>query len=72
MSSQSVNKKHHIITYYDTPKEESINFSNIIIPFSNFGKSKNPSCIYDGNEKIPFRERHSIYQAILKHEFVDD
>jgi len=48
---------------------EPISLKNFIIPFSEFGKSER--YIYLGFERIPFRERHPIYQTILKNEFAD-
>lgn len=70
MSSQSIENKVVIFPYYDTYKGDSINFKKIIIPFSDFGRSKNPSYIYMGIEKISFKERHPVYQAIFLNEFV--
>ncbi len=48
---------------------EPVSLKKLIIPFSEFGKSER--YIYLGFERIPFRERHPIYQTILKNEFAD-
>ncbi len=72
MSSQTVEKKEYIFPIYDTYKEDSINFNDIIIPFSNFGSSKNPLYIYNGDEDINFNERHPVYQKLLLNEFTEE
>ena len=69
MSSQTVEKKEPIFPIYDTYKEDFSNFDAIIIPFSDFGISKNPSYIYNGDEDINFKERHLIYQKLFLDEF---
>jgi hypothetical protein len=71
MSSQTVKKKAQIFLIYDTDLENSINFNKIIIPFSDLGKTKSPSFIYEGDEGINFKERHPIYKKLLLDEFVD-
>lgn len=70
MSSQTVQKKVIIFPYYKPYKEDSINFNEILIPFSNFGKSNIPEYIYKGDEIIRFNERHPIYQKLLLDEFM--
>ena len=76
MSSDSVKKTHHNLhrcnSPYETFKEDSINFNNIIIPFSKFGKSKCTSYIYNGNEKLSFKKRHPKFQAVFLNEFPDN
>ncbi len=72
MSSQTVEKKEYIFPIYEIYKEDSINFNDIIIPFSNFGSSKNPSYIYNGDEDINFNERHPVYQKLLLNEFAEE
>ncbi len=72
MSSQTVEKKAKIFPIYDTHIEDSINFKNIIIPFSKFGGSKRTSYIYDGDEDINFNERHHVYQKLLLNEFAEE
>ena len=63
MSSKTLNKK-----FEDTLEEDIINqpvnLKEFVIPFSEFGRTK--KYIYLGPEKIPFKERHPIYQMILK------
>ncbi|MFX1419152.1 MAG: hypothetical protein ACFE9N_09560 [Promethearchaeota archaeon] len=71
MSSQTIEKKVHIFPIYYTYHEDSINFNEIIIPFSEFGKSKSPSYIYEGMEKIAFKKSHPKFQKILLNEFSD-
>lgn len=68
MSSKTLeNKSEEIIESETTP--EPIRLKKFVIPFSEFGTSQR--FIYLGSEKIPFRERHPIYQEILKNEFED-
>lgn len=69
MSSQTVEKKIIIFPSDDTNNEDSINFNEIIIPFSNFGSSPSPEYIYNGNENIKFNERHPAYRRLLLGEF---
>ena len=69
MSSQSLEKTELILLSFDDYKEDSINFNKILIPFSKFGISKSPEYIYDGLEKMIFKERHPIYKSILLDEF---
>jgi len=71
MSSQSIEKTEFILLSFDTYKEDSINFNKIIIPFSKFGISKNPSYIYEGNENITFKESHPVYKSIFMDEFAE-
>ncbi|MFX1417458.1 MAG: hypothetical protein ACFE9N_00915 [Promethearchaeota archaeon] len=68
MSSKSVGKTHKTTTPHLVP-EEPIKYSNIVIPFSEFGNKKRNSDIYVEEEKIPFRKRHPTYQTIFKNEF---
>ncbi|KKK57258.1 hypothetical protein LCGC14_3056280 [marine sediment metagenome] len=71
MSSQ-VEKKNHIIHKYKPLLEDSIDFSKIIIPFSDFEKSKKTSFIHDGTEMaIKFNETHLVFQAVMLNEFID-
>jgi hypothetical protein len=71
MSSQTVEKKEQVFLIYDTNIEDSINFDDIIIPFSDFGISNDSSYIYNGDEDIIFKERHPVYQKLLSNEFTD-
>ena len=65
MSSKSVDKKYHEIEY---DIRESFQIKNLIIPFSLFFGNQE-SCIYSGEEKIPFKKRHPLYKVILLNEF---
>ena len=49
--------------------EREVNFSRIIIPFSNIFKSYKPIDIYSGTERIPFKEKDPEYKLILRQEF---
>ncbi|MFX1426687.1 MAG: hypothetical protein ACFFBE_09565 [Promethearchaeota archaeon] len=69
MSSNIAKGKITIFPSYDTDSEDSINFREIIIPFSNFGNSPSPTYIYYGNENIKFNERHPVYKRLLLLEF---
>jgi len=72
MSSQIVEKKSQIFQIFRTDIEDSINFDNIIIPFSDIGKSKSTSYIYNGDEDITFKKRHPEYQKLLLSEFAEE
>ncbi|NVM34412.1 MAG: hypothetical protein HWN81_02375 [Candidatus Lokiarchaeota archaeon] len=66
MSSKTLDKK------FEDNIEESIakqpvNLKEFVIPFSEFIRSE--KYIYFGSEKIPFKERHPVYQVILRNEF---
>ncbi len=67
MSSKSTDKKFQKIPIQDL--EEPLQLNNVIIPFSKFSKSE--EFIYYGHEKIPFQERHPVYQTLLKREFAE-
>jgi hypothetical protein len=71
MSSHTVQNKVHIFPCDDTEtdKEDSINFNEIIIPFSKFGISQSLEYIYDGNENLKFSKRHPIFRRLLLNEF---
>ncbi|MFX1304404.1 MAG: hypothetical protein ACFFBV_04390 [Promethearchaeota archaeon] len=69
MSSKSIGKKIQETLDQEIELEEPLNFNKIIIPFSKFYKPTD--YIYYGHEKIPFKKRHPIYQAILRNEFID-
>ena len=71
MSSQSVEKKIHFVHIDESSEEESFNFNNIIIPFSEFGTSKKPTYLYNGLEEIPFEEKHPKFKKILLNEFIE-
>ncbi len=67
MSSKSTDKKYQKIPIQDLEKPLKLN--NVIIPFSKFSKTE--EFIYYGYEKIPFSERHPVYQTLLKREFAE-
>ena len=71
MSSRTVEKKEQTFPIYDTYIENSINFDDIIIPFSDLGESKRPSYIYEGDENISFKKRHPVYRKLLVDEFIE-
>ena len=45
--------------------------SGAVMPFSDTNKFKESQYIYNGDEEIPFNERHPEYQQIFKEEFLD-
>ncbi len=69
MSSKSPDKKSLKSPGKDFTFESPLNFRNIVIEFSDFGKSEKYNYIYFGNEKIPFSKRDPTYQAIIRNEF---
>jgi len=66
MSSKLLNKKFEDIVE-EEPVKKPFDLKEFVIPFSEFGKSV--KYIYFGFEKIPFKERHPVYQRILMNEF---
>ena len=75
MSSSPIKKIPFVIDNFDSSyrilEEESINIHDVIIPFSKFGYSKPTIFIYDGNEKISFKNRHPTFQDIFLEEFTN-
>lgn len=69
MSSKSVDEKRQELLDDASIKEASLNLKDLIISFSKFGTSSSSKYIYHGHERIPFKNRHPAYQAILRHEF---
>lgn len=67
MSSKSVEKK---FVKFEYKEEDYLDLKHCIIPFSYFFRRKE-RFIYDGNEKIPFRKRDSLYKSIFLQEFKD-
>jgi len=67
LSSKSLDKEYQETTILDL--KEPLKLRNIIIPFSKFSKTQ--EYIYYGSEKIPFKERHLLYQKIFKNEFTE-
>jgi hypothetical protein len=43
----------------------------LIVPFSNVSSHSMEEFIYSGKEKIPFKDRHPIFQALMLGEFVN-
>ena len=68
MSSKTLEKKSEDVIETEIISEP-VSLKKFIIPFSEFGKSER--YIYFGSERIPFREKHPMYQTILKNEFAD-
>ena len=68
MSSKTSDKKIQEIPVIEL--DAPLSLRDIMIPFSHFSKPE--KCIYYGNEKIPFNQRHPVYQAIFKREFAKD
>jgi len=51
--------------------EAPFNISNSVIGFSNFFKNSRREYIYNGSEKIPFKNRHPIFKSLMTIEFED-
>ena len=49
--------------------EIDIDYSEIVIPFSQIFKGYRPIDVYSGKEKIPFNKRDPEYRMILRQEF---
>ncbi|MFX0082870.1 MAG: hypothetical protein ACFE94_14055 [Candidatus Hodarchaeota archaeon] len=45
--------------------------SGAVMPFSDTNKFEESKYIYEGDEEIPFNERHPEYQRIFKEEFLE-
>lgn len=65
-----------IVYNFENEKNEDLNLKRFnddqqkfLIPFSSIFKTKRINDIYTGNEKIPFKDRHPVYRALLKLEF---
>lgn len=69
MSPKLVKKKYEEVLDYGILKKDPHNLKSAILSYTNFGKTE--EFIYDGNEKMPFHERHLLYQSILRNEFMD-
>ena len=58
---------------YEIPHENiqdtDIDYSEIVIPFSQMFNSYKARDIYSGNEQIPFKERKREFKTILRKEF---
>ncbi len=71
MKSESNNKKHLEVIDRVLEREEHLNLNSLLLSFSQIRSIKNTNHIYNGNEKIPFKKRHRIYQIIFKKEFAE-
>jgi len=69
MSSKLEKKKYEDVLDYGILKEDPLNLKSAILSYTNFGKAE--KFIYDGHEKMPFHERHLLYQSILRNEFTN-
>lgn len=69
MSSKSIDKNILEIHNKVDRKKKYLSLKDLVVPFSEFGGPSKELFIYFGGEKIPFNERHPVYQAILKNEF---
>jgi hypothetical protein len=54
---------------YENIPDADIDYSEIVIPFSQLFNSYKPRDIYSGNERIPFKERKREFKTILRREF---
>ena len=45
--------------------------NQIITPFSNISSQYTEEFIYTGEEKIPFKEKHPVFQVLMLGEFGD-
>ncbi|MBY9016376.1 MAG: hypothetical protein KGD68_11835 [Candidatus Lokiarchaeota archaeon] len=73
MGLEASKRKEHEPIIIEIVEYENIDviLSKVIIPFSEvIGTSTVPD-IYVGHEKIPFEKRHSLYQTIMRQEFMD-
>jgi len=70
MGLEIINSKIQIISNEINVFEESLDVSNLIIPFSIIFKKVTPPDIYTGKEMIPFKERILEFQQILMSEFL--
>jgi hypothetical protein len=65
---QEIMKDSYEVPYENIP-DTDIDYSEIVIPFSQMFNSYKPRDIYSGNERIPFKERKREFKAILRREF---
>ncbi|MFX1376975.1 MAG: hypothetical protein ACFFA0_14310 [Promethearchaeota archaeon] len=66
---QEIMNATHDISVENTNKND-IDYSEIVIPFSQILKTYRPIDVYSGKEKIPFKERDVEYRTILRQEFI--
>ena len=65
---QEIMKESYELSYDKVPETE-IDYSEVVIPFSQMFRSYKPKDIYSGNERIPFKERKQKFKMILRQEF---
>jgi len=65
---QEIMKDSYELNYENIP-DNDINYSELVIPFSQLFRSYKPRDIYSGSEKIPFKERKREFKMILRQEF---
>ncbi|MFX1375168.1 MAG: hypothetical protein ACFFA0_05095 [Promethearchaeota archaeon] len=65
MSLKTIEKKTKVIS----ETELKYDASPIITAFSEISSQTNVEYIYTGEEKIPFKDRHPVYQALMLNEF---
>ena len=72
MSLEIIEKKHPDIENRTNSQldDDIFNYSNVIIPFSDFFHKIEFLDLYSGKENIPFEERDSEYRKILLTEFL--
>jgi len=67
MSSKLEKEKYEDVLDYSILREDPLNLKLAILSYTHFSKSE--KFIYDGHERMPFLERHPIYQSVLRNEF---
>ena len=67
MSSKTEKDGFDDLLDYGILKEEPLNLKGAILSYNNLKKPER--FIYNGHEKMPFSERHPVYQAVLINEF---
>ena len=72
MSLEIIEKDHRILKEKTNPNlfDDNFDYSNAIIPFSDFFHKIELLDVYSGNENIPFKERDTEYKKILVTEFL--
>ncbi len=65
---QEIMKDSYEIPHENIP-DTDIDYSEIVIPFSQMFNSYKPRDIYSGKEKLRFKERKREFKMILRQEF---
>jgi len=65
---QEIMKDSHKLLY-ENNSDTDIDYSELVIPFSQMFNSYKPRDIYSGNEKLPFKKRNREFRMILRQEF---